>query len=232
MYSEINDIYFTLVENYPDVEWWPSGFYNSLDIDKSKYLFETDENYPQENINQFEIIMGAILTQNTTWTSVEKALANLARYTDFNPYHILEFINEDIDKFKQLIKPAGYFNQKTIYLKNIAEFFINLNGSIPKRSEVLAVKGVGNETADCIMLYAFKEKEFVVDAYTKRIFSYLGFINENATYHKVKKLFEDNFNGDVEEYGHYHGLIVEHAKNYYRKKPYGLNDNILSKFKR
>ena len=232
MCQEINDIYNTLAETYSHLDWWPTGSYKSLDIDKSKYLVEVDDNYPEEYIDQFEIIMGTILTQNTTWVSVDKALANLALYTDFNPNNILDFINNDADKFKQLIKPSGYFNQKTIYLKNIAEFFIELNGRTPTRKEVLAVKGVGNETADSILLYAFGEKEFVVDAYTKRIFSYLGFIKETATYHQVKKLFEENFQGDLDDYKQYHALIVEHAKNYYRKKPYGVNDNILNKFKR
>lgn len=232
MCQEINDIYNTLVETYSHIDWWPTGSYKSLDIDKSKYLVEVDDSYPEEYIDQFEIIIGTILTQNTTWVSVDKALANLALYTDFNPNNILKFINTDTDRFKQLIKPSGYFNQKTIYLKNIAEFFIDLDGRTPTRKEVLAVKGVGNETADSILLYAFGEKEFVVDAYTKRIFSYLGFIKETATYHQVKKLFEENFQGDVEDYKQYHALIVEHAKNYYRKKPYGVNDNILNKFKR
>ena len=232
MCQEINDIYNTLAETYSHLDWWPTGSYKSLDIDKSKYLVEVDDSYPEEYIDQFEIIMGTILTQNTTWVSVDKALANLALYTDFNPNNILEFINIDTDKFKQLIKPSGYFNQKTIYLKNIAEFFIDLDGRTPTRKEVLAVKGVGNETADSILLYAFGEKEFVVDAYTKRIFSYLGFIKETATYHQVKKLFEENFQGDVDDYKQYHALIVEHAKNYYKKKPYGVNDNILNKFKR
>ena len=232
MCQEINDIYNTLAETYSHLDWWPTGSYKSLDIDKSKYLVEVDDNYPEEYIDQFEIIMGTILTQNTTWVSVDKALANLALYTDFNPNNILDFINNDADKFKQLIKPSGYFNQKTIYLKNIAEFFIELNGRTPTRKEVLAVKGVGNETADSILLYAFGEKEFVVDAYTKRIFSYLGFIKETATYHQVKKLFEGNFQGDLDDYKQYHALIVEHAKNYYKKKPYGVNDNILNKFKR
>ena len=213
-----------------------SGISTSELIDISKHVVKISgevKNFnPEEYIDQFEIIMGTILTQNTTWVSVDKALANLALYTDFNPNNILEFINTDIDRFKQLIKPSGYFNQKTIYLKNIAEFFIDLNGRTPTRKEVLAVKGVGNETADSILLYAFGEKEFVVDAYTKRIFSYLGFIKETATYHQVKKLFEENFQGDVDDYKQYHALIVEHAKNYYRKKPYGVNDNILNKFKR
>lgn len=232
MCQEINDIYNALAETYSHLDWWPTGSYKSLDIDKSKYMVEVDDSYPEEYIDQFEIIMGTILTQNTTWVSVDKALANLALYTDFNPNNILEFINTDTDRFKQLIKPSGYFNQKTIYLKNIAEFFIDLDGRTPTRKEVLAVKGVGNETADSILLYAFGEKEFVVDAYTKRIFSYLGFIRETATYHQVKKLFEENFQGDVDDYKQYHALIVEHAKNYYRKKPYGVNDNILNKFKR
>jgi endonuclease-3 related protein len=96
---------------------------------------------------------------------------------------------------------------------------------------LLSVKGIGPETADSILLYAYGEKEFVVDAYTRRIFSYLGLINEKDSYNKIKKLFEDNFSGDVNDYQEYHALIVEHAKNYYLKKPYGVDDIILNNFK-
>ena len=109
-------------------------------------------------------------------------------------------------------------------------FYIS-NDKTPKREELLGVKGIGPETADSILLYAYHKKEFVVDAYTKRIFSYLNFINQKDSYNKVKKLFEDNFEGDVNEYQEFHALIVEHAKRYYTRKPYGVNDNILNNFK-
>ncbi len=135
------------------------------------------------------------------------------------------------DEFKEAIRPSGYFNQKYNYLRNISEFYTSLEGQVPKRKDLLSVKGVGPETADSILLYAYCEKEFVVDAYTRRIFTYLGLINEKDSYNKIKKLFEDNFDGDVNDYQEYHALIVEHAKNHYLKKPYGENDNILNNFK-
>ena len=135
------------------------------------------------------------------------------------------------DQFKAAIRPSGYFNQKYNYLRNISEFYISLEGQVPERKDLLSVKGVGPETADSILLYAYSEKEFVVDAYTRRIFSYWGLINEKDSYNKIKNLFEDNFDGDVNDYQEYHALIVEHAKNHYFKKPYGANDNILNNFK-
>ena len=91
----------------------------------------------------------------------------------------------------------------------------------------LAVKGVGNETADSILLYAYKQPEFVVDAYTKRIFSHLGLVNENIRYMELKKLFKSNLPEKMTIYNEYHALIVEHAKRYYGKKPYGVNDPLI-----
>ena len=120
---------------------------------------------------------------------------------------------------------------KNPILSVIAKFYISLDGEIPSRKEVLAVNGVGNETADSILLFAYKQKQFKVDAYTKRIFSYLGYFDEKEKYMNIKKLFEDSFNGDVNAYQEYHALIVEHGKNYYLKKPYGIEDKILSEFK-
>lgn len=218
--ENINSIYKTLVDVYglDDKGWWPTTD------------FPVNKDYSDE-IKQFEVIIGAILTQNTSWDSVTKALKNISEYSDFSPVNILKFMDEDLDFFKQLIKPTGYFNQKAFYLKNITEFYISLNGRTPSRKELLSVKGVGNETADTILLYAYKEKEFVVDAYTKRMFVYLGYANENVTYLQLKKLFEDNFEGDVDDYASYHGVIVDHAKIHYRNKPYGVDDNILRKFK-
>lgn len=223
--ENINSIYRTLLDVYGRKgSWWPT-------TDFPNENREGDGQYSMEEIRQFEIIMGTILTQNTNWLGVEKALNNLSRYTDFNPVNIIRFIDDDPDLFKNLIKPTGYFNQKTIYLKNIAEFYISLNGRVPTRKEVLSVKGVGNETADSILLYAYGEKQFVIDAYTKRIFVYLGYAKPNVTYMQLKKLFEENFEGTVRDYENYHGVIVDHAKIYYRNKPYGADDRILAKYK-
>lgn len=222
--ENINNIYKTLIEVYGREEgWWPT-----TELSDS---YKNTDKYSKEELKQFEVIIGAILTQNTSWTSVENALKNLSKYVDFTPDDILKFIEEDLDLFKQQIKPTGYFNQKTLYLKNIAEFYISLEGRTPTRKEVLSVKGVGNETADTILLYGYGVKEFVVDAYTKRMFIYLGYVDEKVTYMQLKKLFEDNFIGDVEDYRNFHGAIVDHAKLYYRNKPYGVDDNILNSYK-
>ena len=109
-------------------------------------------------------------------------------------------------------------------LREISRFFIELDGNIPTRKELLAVKGVGNETADSILLYAYKQPEFVVDAYTKRIFSHLGLVEDDVKYMALKEFFESHLPKDITIFNEYHALIVEHAKRYYNKKPYGMND--------
>lgn len=227
--ENINSIYHVLYNKYGREMWWPMRGINTSNISDSRFLHYKNSN--QKDVERFEIIMGTILTQNTNWNGVDKALNNLSNFTDFNPYNIINFIENDTDLFKQQIKPTGYYNQKTIYLKNIAEFYINLNGQTPTRKELLSVKGVGNETADSILLYAYNQKEFVIDAYTKRMFTHLGYLKDNATYMQIKKLFEDNFDGGVKEYQAYHGVIVDHGKNYYRHKPYGEKDIILAPYK-
>ena len=232
--NNINLIYDKLFEKYSYQGWWPILSHDGSNPTKTgaiKGYHPKDYTFPHNSKEQFEIIIGSILTQNTSWPSVEKALNNLRILTDFSAESILKLADSNEDEFKLAIKPAGYFNQKFNYLKNIAEFYISLDGEVPTRKDVLAVKGVGNETADSILLFAYKQKQFKVDAYTKRIFSYLGYFDEKEKYMKVKKLFEDNFNGDVNAYQEYHALIVEHAKNYYLKKPYGVEDKILEEFK-
>jgi endonuclease-3 related protein len=150
---------------------------------------------------------------------------------EFTPESLLEFSRDYEEEFKDAIRCAGFVNQKANYLINISKFYIDLGDKIPTRRELLDVKGIGNETADSILLFAHKQKEFKVDAYTMRIFSYLGFINEKDNYMQVKKMFQNNFSADVNMYQEFHALIVEHAKRYYTKKPYGLNDKLLSEFK-
>ena len=226
----LNEIFKKLFDTYSYQGWWPITDYegeNPTKTGSTKGYHPGDYSFPRDSGERFEIIIGAVLTQNTSWPQVERSLINLKELIDLTPFHVLDL---DEDDFKKAIKPSGYFNQKYNYLTNISEFYISLDGRTPERKNLLSVKGIGPETADSILLYAYGEKEFVVDAYTRRIFSHLGIIDEKDSYNKIKKFFEDNFDGDVSDYQEYHALIVEHAKNYYSKKPYGENDNILNNF--
>lgn len=207
--------------------WWPLLELNNdkkLNITKGGSLrgyHPGNYSYPRTEEQRFEMLIGAVLTQNTAWTCVEKALSNLKKLILLNPERLLKAKDSAI---QEAIKPAGYFNQKTKYVKEITKFFIKLKGRIPKREELLTIRGIGNETADSILLYAYKQPEFVVDAYTKRTFFHLGAIKENAKYIEIKKLFEDNLPKDFKLFQEYHALLVEHAKRYYSKKPYGMKD--------
>lgn len=227
----LNEIFENLFDTYSYQGWWPVTDYDGTNPTKTgstQGYHPADYSFPRNSLEKFEIIIGAILTQNTSWPQVEKSIINLKNLINLTPNEVLDL---DENNFKLAIKPSGYFNQKYNYLRNISKFYISLDGQTPERKELLSVKGIGPETADSILLYAYGEKEFVVDAYTRRIFSYLGLVNEKDSYNKIKKLFEDNFSGDVNDYQEYHALIVEHAKNYYLKKPYGVDDNILNNFK-
>jgi len=198
-------IYEALLKHYGPQGWWPvAGSYH-----------QGDYGYPKNEEETFEIIAGAVLTQNTAWTSVERALKNLRRIDALNPHKILAL---SLDVLKSAIRPAGFFNQKAIYLREMADFFVGLKGRTPSRKELMSVKGVGNETADSILLYAYKRPEFVIDAYTKRIATALGLAERGAGYIELKDLFESNLPRDVAIYQEYHALLVEHAKRFYSGK--------------
>lgn len=238
--NNLNLIFDKLLKTYSYQGWWPFIGYGGVNPTKTGVIsgyHPKDYDFPKDTNQKFEIVIGSILTQNTTWPSVEQALNNLNKLVDFDPLSILEFANNNEEPFKNAIRCAGFVNQKTEYLKNIANFYIDLKedldneDEIPSRKDLLNVKGIGNETADSILLFAHKQKEFKVDAYTKRIFTYLGYIKENDSYMSIKNFFETNFSGDVNMFQEYHALIVEHAKRYYSKKPYGVNDKILNEFK-
>ena len=169
-----------------------------------------------------KITKANILTQNTAWKNVEKAIENLNRK---DLLAIEKIKKTNVKKIARLIRPAGYYNQKAERLKIVAEYFLKhfKNKTIPKREELLKVKGIGPETADSILLYAFKQPYFVVDAYTRRIFSRLGFFKENEKYDKIQEFFMDNLPKEnkkktVEIYKEYHALIVELAKRSCRKR--------------
>ena len=163
--------------------------------------------------------MGAILTQNTAWTQVRKSLDVLYEANCFTPEQILAIHS---DKLAEYIRSAGYKNQKQAYLKAIAGWFLEKSdkvGAIPlniARMELLSVKGVGPETADSILLYAYHRPTFVIDAYTRRICENLGIANPKSSYNELRSFFMDGLPEDVSVYQEMHALFVEHAKNYYR----------------
>jgi len=217
-------IYNYLYTLYGPQGWWPlmeleTENWNKTGATHGYHPLNYDIPYIPEQ--RYEIILGAILTQNTTWISAEKALINLKELDVMHPQKLLAM---DDNILKEAIRCAGFLNLKSVYVKEISLFFLALDGQIPSRKELLKVKGVGNETADSILLYAYTKPEFVVDAYTRRIFSNLDLVDEKISYMNLKKLFEENLPRQVPIYQEYHALIVEHAKRYYQKKPYGVDD--------
>ncbi len=224
MHKLIIKIYEKLYDLYGPQGWWPLINHDGTNPTKTGAIRGYHpENYdlPTTRNQVYEIIIGAILTQNTSWLSAEMALFNLDELNAIEPEKLLKLDDETL---KSTIRCAGFLNQKAVYLREITEFFIESDGKVPTRKELLGVKGVGNETADSILLYAYKQPQFVVDAYTKRIFIHLGLVNENIKYMELKNLFESSLPKDVALYQEYHALIVEHAKRYYSKKPYGVDD--------
>lgn len=173
---------------------------------------------------KLEVIIGAMLTQNTSWSNVEKAISSL-RGNNFLSFKKL--YNAQHNEIAKLIKPAGYFNIKAKRLKNLLEFMQkNYKGNLNRmnqvkacklREELLAVNGVGPETADSILLYALEMPVFVVDAYTRRIFSRLKMLPRQASYEDTQKLFTDNLSKNERLFNEYHALIVKLGKDYCRK---------------
>lgn len=204
-------------------EYGPRGWWPIYSLSRGKSLYRGKR--PRNSRERFEVCAGAVLTQSVAWTNVEKALHNLKAADLLTAESVLTSPHE---KIAPLVRPAGYFNQKTKKLKALAAWFLErgVKTSCMKkltldefRHELLAIKGVGPETADSILLYAWGRKTFVVDAYTKRIFSRLGIIDGTEDYETVRALFHKSFRGEVKEYQEYHGLIVEHAKARCRTKP-------------
>lgn len=227
--KNLYNIYQTLYKEYGPQGWWPFLELKTTNSTKKGategyHILEYD--FPKNEDQFFEVVLGCILTQNTTFTSVVKSLNNLK---DANALNIKAIEDMPIDEFKEMIRPSGYFNQKANYVHEFIKFYNSLDGKIPSRDELLAVKGIGEETADSILLYAYKMPEFKVDAYTKRLLLELGIIGEKTKYKDVKKLFEDELSSKIKDqdelvivYQEYHALIVEHGKRFYSKKPYGV----------
>jgi len=172
----------------------------------------------------FEIMVGAILTQNTNWKNVEKAIDNLKRAGALSFPAMSELPKALLAEY---IRPAGYYNLKATRLKNFfslineqwdgdLDFFLQQPASI-LREHLLSVKGIGPETADSMVLYAAEKPTFVVDTYTHRILSRHNIIDESCDYHEIQDLFLDNLNEDTSLFNEYHALIVQVGKNFCKK---------------
>lgn len=197
--KRIEDIYEKLYRHFGPQYWWPGD-------------------------SPFEVIIGAILTQNTNWQNVSRAIDNLKKAKVLSPgrLHALP-----LRRLANLIKPSGYFNIKAKRLRSFLDFFFKeYNGSLKKmfsqnadelRKALLDVRGIGPETADSILLYAGDFPIFVVDGYTKRIFSRKKIVDEKAGYDEVQEMFMQNLKKDVQLYNEYHALIVRLGKDVCKK---------------
>lgn len=169
----------------------------------------------------FEVLVGAVLAQNTNWGNVERAIKNLKAAGKLSPEGLHR---TKLPELAQLIRPAGYFNVKAKRLKNLIDwFFENYSGNLkemfsekldPLREGLLSVNGIGRETADSILLYAGDMPSFAVDAYTYRVLSRHLLIPDDSTYEEIKSFFEDNLPKDVQLYNEYHALLVKVGKDY------------------
>lgn len=197
--NNIKEVYQKLYLRFGPQNWWPGD-------------------------SPFEVIVGAILTQNTNWQNVAKAIANLKEAKVLSPKKLYRLSEA---KLAKLIRPSGYYNIKAKRIRSFLDFlFKNYGGNLNRmfkrplrdlRNEILGVKGVGPETADSILLYAGGFPIFVVDAYTKRIFSRYKLIAEDSDYVEVQGMFMQNLKKDVRLYNEYHALIVRLGKEICKK---------------
>ena len=190
-------IYETLLERYGELNWWPA---------------ETP----------YEVMVGAVLTQNTAWRNVEKAIANFG--DKLQPGFVA---GASMEELAEIIRPSGFFRQKAVYLKAVTEWFQKYGSDVASvkqaplarlRTELLATKGVGPETADSILLYAFGFPTFVVDAYTVRLCDRYP-VKTGQGYQKVKTRFEQNLPHSAAVYNNFHAMIVANAKEHCQKNP-------------
>lgn len=192
-------VYERMFADYGQQHWWPGN-------------------------SPFEVMVGAILTQNTAWTNVEKAITQLIAADCLDARRILDV---EAAELAQWIRPSGYFNIKATRLRNFCRWYLEQGGyeslstweTMRLRTGLLSVNGIGPETADDMLLYAFERPIFVVDSYTKRLFSRLGLMAPDSTYHQVQQLFHEELVQDLTLFNEYHALIVLHCKDYCRTRP-------------
>jgi len=196
MAAGLNRIYQMLFAAFGPQKWWPAD-------------------------SAFEVMVGAILTQNTSWHNVTKAIDNLKKHDMLDPHKLLKLPEKKLAAF---IRPAGFYNLKAKRLRNFLKFFIErYSGDARKmsrpaaktlRAELLSINGIGEETADSILLYALKKPVFVVDAYTRRIFARHGFIRDSASYEQIQNIFLARLPADEKKFNEYHALLVRLGKEF------------------
>ena len=202
--NKIIKIYTTLYKSFGPQHWWPG---------------ETP----------FEIMIGAILTQNTNWKNVEKAISNIKNKDLLDPFKLNSISNNEL---QTLIKPSGFYRLKAKRLKNFLEYFIkDFNGSIENmkkldrdklRDYLLSIKGIGKETADSIILYALSKAIFVVDTYTQRILSRHNLIKLGEDYELIQSIFHNTLPENVKLFHEYHALLVKIGKEFcFKNSPLG-----------
>jgi len=197
----LTEIYRLLFKHFGPQYWWPGE-------------------------SRFEIIIGAILTQNTNWANVEKAITSLKSANLLTCERLRRL---DDSQLAELIRPAGYFNIKAKRLKSfLAWLFENYDGRLENlqqlntdrfREELLSIKGIGRETADSILLYAFDREIFVIDTYTARIAARHQLIEPDADYEQLRELFQSNLPPNVKLFNEYHALLVKAGKEFCKPKP-------------
>ena len=219
----LQNLYTALLGEYAPRGWWPLLSLAARNGFDDRGYHPGEYRYPRTAGQRFEVILGAILTQNTAWTNAEKALGIL-RDRKLLSRQALEGLDED--ELSELIRPSGYFKQKAKKIKAMTAFL----AARPRitRENLLSIWGVGPETADSILLYAYHRPFFVVDAYTTRILErLLGIIGARASYDDVQALFHKALPEDVALYNEYHALLVAHGKRHYSRKPYGRGDPLI-----
>ena len=201
-----------LLSAYGPQGWWPllahAGCNPTLTGRLTGY-HPGDFTFPRTPAEQFEICCGAILTQNTAWTNAERALDVLASNDLIAPEAILAATDVAVET---AIRSSGYFRAKTKKLRAFSEFYLRLRGRTPARDELLSVWGIGPETSDIIRLYAFRETEMVIDAYTLRVLVGQGLCRPPLDYVGAKVFCERHLPRSLESYQEFHALMVEHAK--------------------
>ena len=200
MTAMLTEVYDRLLDALGPQHWWPAQ-------------------------SPFEVIVGAVLVQNTNWQNVERAIDNLRQADLLEPHALYEV---PLEALEVLVRPAGYFRIKARRLRGLLKFLVErYDGSLEAmfggdpsalREDLLAVHGIGPETADSILLYAGGLPVVVVDAYTHRVLARHGWIGFDADYHTIQDHFQSSLAEDVSLYNEYHALFVRVGKEYCRKK--------------
>jgi endonuclease-3 related protein len=200
MPSIAQDVFARLFASYGPQHWWPGD-------------------------SPFEVLLGAMLTQHTSWKNVERALANL-RNAGLMSFDALANVSRT--ELEELLKPAGHYRQKAARIHKTLAYIRERHGSLEAfleqdletlRTELLSQNGIGPETADAIALYAAGQPTFVIDAYTQRVFKRHGWIEPEAGYEEMQQFFHSSLERDAPLYNEYHALLVQVGKSHCQKTP-------------